>query len=245
MLKDDNGATGRNAWRVGEVLQRLDEIAKEAGSGLHPRLRHFLENRSYEKALLWLEDGEPEKAFAEDEPEQRTKGRKRPVTAAENFGDSPFSALDSIGLPETAPGFPKRQANRGSQRLKNGWAVENDWRSEGKKRSRGKDRYHHSRIPPRVNSKMRMSLLKRMKTSLGTGGTWNGSCMELQGDKSRRLSIGCPLWGSSPFWREDDPQLKLSWRLAFPLLRTDSSESFWSLLCSDSRSHDLPMVLGS
>ena len=46
---------------LGNCLQRLDEIVKDAGSGLHPRLRHFLENRSYGKALLWLEDGEPEK----------------------------------------------------------------------------------------------------------------------------------------------------------------------------------------
>ena len=46
---------------LGKSLQRLDEIAKDTGSGLHPRLRHFLENRSYGKALLWLEDGEPEK----------------------------------------------------------------------------------------------------------------------------------------------------------------------------------------
>ena len=49
------------AGELGKSLQRLDEIAKDAGAGLHPRLRHFLENRSYEKALLWLEDGEPEK----------------------------------------------------------------------------------------------------------------------------------------------------------------------------------------
>jgi hypothetical protein len=46
---------------LGESLQRLDEIANDEEVGLHPKLRHFLENRSYGKALLWLEDGEPEK----------------------------------------------------------------------------------------------------------------------------------------------------------------------------------------
>jgi hypothetical protein len=30
-------------------------------SNLDPRLRHFLQNRSYEKALIWLEGEEPEK----------------------------------------------------------------------------------------------------------------------------------------------------------------------------------------
>ena len=34
---------------------------------------------------------------------------KRPTTAAENFGDSPFSDLDSISLPEAALGsFPEK-----------------------------------------------------------------------------------------------------------------------------------------
>ena len=42
-------------------LGRLDEALKDPKLQLHPRLRHFLENRSYEKALLWLDDGVPEK----------------------------------------------------------------------------------------------------------------------------------------------------------------------------------------
>lgn len=46
---------------LGQSLQRLDEISKDSEAGLHPRLRHFLENRSYGKALLWLDDEEPEK----------------------------------------------------------------------------------------------------------------------------------------------------------------------------------------
>ena len=67
---------------------------------------------------------------------ERKEG-KRPVTAAENFGDSPFQIwIQSVCL-RLLPGFPKRQANRGSQRLKSGWAVENDWRSEGKKAVEG------------------------------------------------------------------------------------------------------------
>ena len=42
-------------------LDRLDEVLKDPKHQLHPKLRHFLENRSYEKALLWLDDGVPEK----------------------------------------------------------------------------------------------------------------------------------------------------------------------------------------
>ena len=42
-------------------LKLLDEILKQNASHLDPRLRHFLQNRSYEKALIWLEGEEPEK----------------------------------------------------------------------------------------------------------------------------------------------------------------------------------------
>ena len=113
---------------------------------------------------------------------ERKEG-KRPVTAAENFGDSPFSALDSIGLPEAAPGVSEKTGKPRKPKVEERMGSGERLEVEGKKAVEGKDRYHHSRIPSPVNSKMRMSLLKRMKTSLGTGGTWNGSCMELQGDK--------------------------------------------------------------
>jgi len=46
---------------LGESLRRLDEIVKDSKADLPPRLRHFLENRSYAKALVWLEGEEPEK----------------------------------------------------------------------------------------------------------------------------------------------------------------------------------------
>jgi hypothetical protein len=40
---------------LAKALKKLDEI------DLHPRLKHFLQNRSYEKALVWLDNGVPEK----------------------------------------------------------------------------------------------------------------------------------------------------------------------------------------
>jgi hypothetical protein len=48
---------------LGASLRRLDEVVKDSKTELHPRLRHFLENRSYAKALVWLEDGVPEKGI--------------------------------------------------------------------------------------------------------------------------------------------------------------------------------------
>jgi len=44
-----------------QSLARLDVIVEEQKHNLHPRFRHFLENRSYQKAVTWLEGGTPEK----------------------------------------------------------------------------------------------------------------------------------------------------------------------------------------
>ena len=46
-----------------KALQKLDEIVLDPSYELHPRLKHFLQNRSYEKALIWLDDGQPEKGI--------------------------------------------------------------------------------------------------------------------------------------------------------------------------------------
>ena len=43
------------------ALQKLDQVVKQSQDDIHPRLRHFLENRSYQKALVWLEGDTPEK----------------------------------------------------------------------------------------------------------------------------------------------------------------------------------------
>lgn len=43
------------------ALRNLDEVVAENGEMLDPKLRHFLQNRSYEKALLWIDGGQPAK----------------------------------------------------------------------------------------------------------------------------------------------------------------------------------------
>ncbi|MDA0344065.1 MAG: hypothetical protein O2908_07880 [Verrucomicrobia bacterium] len=44
-----------------QTLARLDVLVSEQKQTLHPRLRHFLENRSYQKAVIWLAGETPEK----------------------------------------------------------------------------------------------------------------------------------------------------------------------------------------
>ena len=47
------------------ALKQLDDILEANGAELDARLRHFLQNRSYEKALLWIEGGTPEKGICQ------------------------------------------------------------------------------------------------------------------------------------------------------------------------------------
>jgi len=50
-----------------KALSTLDEIVASPSSNLHPRLKHFLQNRSYEKALIWIEGGQPDKGTCGNE----------------------------------------------------------------------------------------------------------------------------------------------------------------------------------
>ena len=109
---------------------------------------------------------------------------KRPVTAGENFGDSAFSGLDSSGLPDADREVSEKKDNlrmaKEKERVGNGERLEIRREKSGRG---GKTVTTIVGFPTSLNSKMRLRLLKRIKSSLGTGGTWNGGCMEIQGDK--------------------------------------------------------------
>lgn len=47
------------------ALKQLDNILEEHGAELDARLLHFLQKRSYEKALLWIEGETPEKGICQ------------------------------------------------------------------------------------------------------------------------------------------------------------------------------------
>ena len=64
ILKNLRVVTNPSQIAVGELpmaIQALDKALADRGNELPGRLRHFLENRSYQKALVFLEGGEPEK----------------------------------------------------------------------------------------------------------------------------------------------------------------------------------------
>ena len=130
------------------------------------------------------------------------KGReegKRPVKAGKDFGNSPFSALDLTGLPEALPAVPessgKTKQVKEEERIGRGERLEVRREKSGRG---GKTVTTVAGFPARINMPMRASLLKRMKTKLGTGGTWDGDCMELQGDKRQEVVSWLSALGFKP-----------------------------------------------
>ena len=124
---------------------------------------------------------------------------KRPVRAGEDFGTAPFSALDLTGLPEALPEVPessgKTEQVKEEERIGRGERLEVRREKSGRG---GKTVTTVAGFPARINMPMRASLLKRMKTKLGTGGTWDGDCMELQGDKRQEVVSWLSALGFKP-----------------------------------------------
>jgi len=49
--------------KLSDSIRTLDSITNDSNIELNPRLRHFLENRSYIKALQFLQGENPEKGI--------------------------------------------------------------------------------------------------------------------------------------------------------------------------------------
>jgi hypothetical protein len=53
-------AATKDSAQIAPALNRVLECEAELGPETHPQLRHYLERRSYQKALDWLGGGAPE-----------------------------------------------------------------------------------------------------------------------------------------------------------------------------------------
>jgi len=99
------------------------------------------------------------------------------------FGSNPFASLDGSGLPEALP-EPKHEIKVSVKeeecKLGNGERLEIRREKTGRG---GKTVTTVRGIPPGLGKEKKEKLLKRMKNTLGTGGTWSGLDMELQGDR--------------------------------------------------------------
>ena len=99
------------------------------------------------------------------------------------FGSNPFASLDGSGLPEALP-EPKHEikvsVKKEESKMGNGERLEIRREKTGRG---GKTVTTIRGIPPGLGKEKKEKLLKRMKNTLGTGGTWAGPDMELQGDR--------------------------------------------------------------
>ena len=55
--EDSRRDVSKHMARLQEVSQRIEALEAALPSTTDPRLRHYLERRSYDKALEWLETG--------------------------------------------------------------------------------------------------------------------------------------------------------------------------------------------
>jgi translation initiation factor 1 len=113
-----------------------------------------------------------------------TRQKKKIATTFQesDLENSPFSILDAKGLPDvpllqsTAP----RVLNKPKSKLGQGERLEIRREKSGRG---GKTVTTVLGFPTYLGEAKKSKMLKTLKTSLGTGGTWNGKVMELQGDR--------------------------------------------------------------
>lgn len=112
----------------------------------------------------------------------RHKNKISTSSLVPNLEESPFSVLDAKGLPNAAPSLvpvPK-VTTKPKDRLGQGERLEIRREKSGRG---GKTVTTIKGFPTYLGGAKKSKMLKTLKTSLGTGGTWNGYVMELQGDR--------------------------------------------------------------
>ena len=119
--------------------------------------------------------------------ERRAK-RKLSLGSSEDFGSSPFDSLVTEGLPESASSSSSPAPERAPVDKKDGMGMGDRLEIRREKSGRGgKTVTTISGFRSRICRQVRNGMLKEVKTKLGTGGTWDGDCMEIQGDKRQEL----------------------------------------------------------
>ena len=121
--------------------------------------------------------------------------KKLKVEKPEYFGANPFGSLEIEGLPnkivENRNNAPSKKMSfevkqEAPQKEKIGRSERLEVRREKSGRG-GKTVTTIKGFPKSLAIAQRTQLLKKMKVSLGTGGTWNDQVMELQGDRREEV----------------------------------------------------------
>lgn len=113
-----------------------------------------------------------------------TKQKKKIATTSQESGleNSPFSILDAKGLPDVS--LPKTASPKVMSKPKTVLGQRERLEIRREKSGRGgKTVTTVLGFPTYLGEAKKSKMLKTLKMTLGTGGTWNGKVMELQGDR--------------------------------------------------------------
>jgi translation initiation factor 1 len=113
-----------------------------------------------------------------------TRQKKKIATTSQESGleNSPFSILDAKGLPDVS--LPKITSPKVMSKPKTVLGQRERLEIRREKSGRGgKTVTTVLGFPTYLGEAKKSKMLKTLKTTLGTGGTWNGKVMELQGDR--------------------------------------------------------------
>ena len=137
---------------------------------------------------------------------KQSEFEKLSLEISEDFGSSPFESIEIQGLPLPDNRETRRDQNKTELRKDFGSKIkedeklvkENDLKFVERKVVGGKTVTTIQGFPMSLTSKYKSDLLKKMKVSMGTGGTWNENTMELQGDKRREVMKWLGMIGYQP-----------------------------------------------
>ena len=117
----------------------------------------------------------------------------------QDFSDSPFSSLDTNGLANVPSSCsklsPAEHKPKAKEKLGQGERLEIRREKSGRG---GKTVTTIQGFPPYLGANKKSKTLKTLKTSLGTGGSWNQNIMELQGDRRSEVYHWLKESGFSP-----------------------------------------------
>lgn len=116
---------------------------------------------------------------------------------SQDFSDSPFSFLNTNGLPHapSPTNLPPQNVLKSKERLGQGERLEIRREKSGRG---GKTVTTIQGFPSYLGESKKSKTLKTLKTSLGTGGSWNQNTMELQGDRRNEVYNWLKESGFSP-----------------------------------------------
>jgi len=122
------------------------------------------------------------------------KNKKITLETTRDFGANPFSSIQVDGLSSFVPenpdpeisklGSPVKKKAEGRDKIGQGERLEIRREKSGRG---GKTVTTIKPFPCYIGLAQKEKLLKKLKSTLGTGGTWVQQTMELQGDKRKEV----------------------------------------------------------